>query len=126
MNSGYRTIAVARSDNGFATLTLNRPDKLNALSNELRRELVAAVAALEADPAVRVLILTGAGRAFTAGMAGDDSLRQMLQSLAARLVTGPIAFFAAGVVDVLAYALGSLWQRSAIGRGGKWRLQRRS
>ena len=68
MNSGYRTIAVARSDNGFATLTLNRPDKLNALSNELRRELVAAVAALEADPAVRVLILTGAGRAFTAGM----------------------------------------------------------
>ena len=68
MNSGYRTIAVARSDNGFATLTLNRPGKLNALSNELRRELVAAVAALEADPAVRVLILTGAGRAFTAGM----------------------------------------------------------
>jgi enoyl-CoA hydratase len=64
----YRTIKVVRSDDGFATLVLDRPDKLNTLSNELRREFVAAVAALEADPGVRVLILTGAGRAFTAGM----------------------------------------------------------
>ena len=68
MNSNYRTIKVIRSDEGFATLVLNRPDKLNSLSNELRREFVMAVNALEADPGVRVLILTGAGRAFTAGM----------------------------------------------------------
>ena len=68
----YRTIKVIRSDEGFATLVLDRPDQRNALSNELRREFVAALAGLEADPDVRVLILTGAGRAFTAGMDLDE------------------------------------------------------
>ncbi|HSW16836.1 MAG TPA: enoyl-CoA hydratase [Ramlibacter sp.] len=63
----YRTIKLTRSD-GFATIVLNRPDKRNTLSSELRRELAAAIASLEADPNIRVLILTGAGRAFTAGM----------------------------------------------------------
>jgi enoyl-CoA hydratase len=67
--TSYKTIQVTRhGDEGFATLTLNRPDRFNALSDELRGELVAAVAALEADPGVRVLIVTGAGKAFTAGM----------------------------------------------------------
>lgn len=68
----FRTIIVTRSPDGFATLALNRPDKLNTLSNELRGEFAAAVAALEADPQVRVLILTGIGRAFTAGMDLDE------------------------------------------------------
>jgi enoyl-CoA hydratase len=65
-------LLVERNGEGFATLTFNRPDKLNTLSIALRRELEAAVAALEADPAVRVLILTGAGRAFTAGLDLDE------------------------------------------------------
>jgi len=53
---------------GYATLTLNRPGAMNALSRELMAALATAVDALEADPAVRVLILTGAGRAFCAGL----------------------------------------------------------
>ncbi|MGH8783719.1 MAG: enoyl-CoA hydratase [Cupriavidus necator] len=68
----YETILVERSGDGFATLVLNRPDKLNTLSIRLRQELAAAIAELEADPAVRVLILTGAGRAFTAGLDLDE------------------------------------------------------
>ena len=68
MTTAYRTIRVTRSEDGFATLVMNRPDRFNALSNELRGEMVEAIARLEADPGVRVLILTGAGRAFTAGM----------------------------------------------------------
>jgi enoyl-CoA hydratase len=52
-----------------ATLTLNRPEAMNALNRELRLALVAACAALEADDSVRVVILTGSGpRAFTAGL----------------------------------------------------------
>ena len=51
-----------------ATLTLNRPTSMNALSRELRREIAKTVMELEADPGVRVLILTGAGRAFCAGL----------------------------------------------------------
>ncbi len=52
-----------------ATVTLNRPAAMNALSRQVRRDLAAAMRGLEADPAVRVVILTGAGtRAFTAGL----------------------------------------------------------
>jgi enoyl-CoA hydratase/carnithine racemase len=68
----YKTIQVIRDEAGFATLVLNRPDKNNTLSNELRGEMVAACAELEADAGVRVLVLTGAGRAFTAGMDLDE------------------------------------------------------
>lgn len=53
---------------GYALLTLDRPAALNALSRALRSQLADTVRRLEADPAVRVLILTGAGRAFCAGL----------------------------------------------------------
>lgn len=53
---------------GYALLTLNRPAALNALSRALRRQLTSTIDACAADPAVRVLILTGAGRAFCAGL----------------------------------------------------------
>jgi enoyl-CoA hydratase len=69
---GYDTLIVERHADGFAVVTLNRPDKLNALSIALRRELIATVAELEADPAIGVLILTGAGGAFTAGLDLDE------------------------------------------------------
>lgn len=52
---------------GIATLTLNRPDKLNAWTAQMDTDVRAAMAAAEADPAVRVIILTGAGRGFCAG-----------------------------------------------------------
>jgi enoyl-CoA hydratase/carnithine racemase len=51
----------------IATITLNRPEKLNALSHELVAELVEAFDALREDEQVRALVLTGTGRAFSAG-----------------------------------------------------------
>ena len=68
MSMSYETILIERSEQGFATLVLNRPDKLNALSIQMRKEIAAAIDTLENDADVRVLILTGAGRAFTAGL----------------------------------------------------------
>lgn len=54
---------------GIATVTLNRPDAMNAMSTGLRAALASALDELNADPEVRVAILTGAGqRAFTAGL----------------------------------------------------------
>jgi enoyl-CoA hydratase len=53
---------------GVATVTLNRPDAMNALSFELRAALADTFTALQADDDVRVVVLTGAGRAFTAGL----------------------------------------------------------
>ena len=55
-----------RSD-GVVTLTLNRPDRLNALSAELLEALLAAVEQAVSDDGVRVLVLTGAGRGFCVG-----------------------------------------------------------
>ena len=60
-------LLVAKAD-GLAILTLNRPQRLNALSLELRRALFETFDALEADGETRVVILTGAGRAFSAGL----------------------------------------------------------
>ena len=53
---------------GIATVTLNRPEAMNALSKALRHALYEAMVRLDADDAVRAVILTGAGRAFTAGL----------------------------------------------------------
>jgi len=53
--------------NGIATLTLNRPDRLNALSTPILDGLLEALPRLAADPAVAVVVLTGAGRGFCAG-----------------------------------------------------------
>jgi enoyl-CoA hydratase len=62
------TTLTIEKDQGVATLTLNRPKAMNALSQELRRALVDAFEELEGDDEARVLILTGAGRAFCAGL----------------------------------------------------------
>jgi len=62
------SILRVEKDGHLATLTLNRPDKLNALNAELVSELVQALSQLDQEPSVRVAILTGAGdKAFAAG-----------------------------------------------------------
>lgn len=63
---GYGTILVAK-EGGVATITLNRPDKMNAYNQQMVEELVDALEDVSRDDAVRVLVLTGAGRAFCSG-----------------------------------------------------------
>ena len=77
-------------DDGVATVTLNRPEKRNALSLELRRELAGAFDRVGADDDVAVVVITGAGTAFCAGMdrsqfGGDDENRRELWETSARL-----------------------------------------
>lgn len=66
-----------RLDDTVACVTLNRPDKLNALAGTMREDLLAAFADAEADPEVRAVLLTGAGRGFCAG--GDVRYMQQLR-----------------------------------------------
>ncbi|OGL00513.1 MAG: hypothetical protein A3E31_15165 [Candidatus Rokubacteria bacterium RIFCSPHIGHO2_12_FULL_73_22] len=63
---GYQTLLVDRGD-AVATITLNRPEARNALDLTMRREMLGALDEIEADPAVRVVILTGAGGHFCSG-----------------------------------------------------------
>ncbi|MDT5157369.1 MAG: 2-(1,2-epoxy,2-dihydrophenyl)acetyl-CoA isomerase [Acidobacteriota bacterium] len=54
-------------DGGIATITLNRPEKLNAFAGHMRRDLAESLEHAGSDPEVRVVVLTGAGRAFSTG-----------------------------------------------------------
>lgn len=67
MNAAFETLRLDVA-NGIATLTLNRADRRNAVNKAMNRELPLAWAAIEADPVVRVVIVTGAGdKAFCTG-----------------------------------------------------------
>jgi|ERR1051325_478207 2-(1,2-epoxy-1,2-dihydrophenyl)acetyl-CoA isomerase len=62
---------------GIATITLNRPEKLNAFSGTMREDLLAALRTADSDANARVVVITGAGRAFCAG--GDVKYMSELQ-----------------------------------------------
>jgi 2-(1,2-epoxy-1,2-dihydrophenyl)acetyl-CoA isomerase len=65
-NMRFDTLLIERRDH-VAHVTLNRPDKLNALNLPLIEDLRAAAAAIDADPDIHAVLLTGAGRAFSSG-----------------------------------------------------------
>jgi 2-(1,2-epoxy-1,2-dihydrophenyl)acetyl-CoA isomerase len=79
-------LLVARAD-GVATLTLNRPDKLNAFTVELHRALAASLDAIAADATIRAVLLTGAGRGFCAG----QDLAERAATMASGAPPGPSA-----------------------------------
>jgi enoyl-CoA hydratase len=61
------TLIIDRPADGVALLTINRPDKLNAMNHAFFRDLTEALATLDAEPDVRACVITGAGKAFSAG-----------------------------------------------------------
>src|SRR4029079_10608534 len=74
-NPMYDTIVTDLADSIF-TITINRPDKLNALNTQMIHDMMDAFDRADADDAVRAIIVTGAGRAFCAGAdlgAGGDT-----------------------------------------------------
>ena len=73
---------------GVATITLNRPERLNALTFEVYRELTDTFAALRNEPEVRAVVITGAGRAFCSG--GD--VHDIIGELFKRDMEGLLAF----------------------------------
>jgi len=73
-------------EDGIATLTFNRPDKRNAMSDDMRAEFIVALERVQADKAIRALVLTGAGKGFCAG--GDIAGMERRMSAP----TGEIAF----------------------------------
>ena len=77
-----------QTDTGIATITLNRPERLNALTFEIYRELTGTFAALRDEKEVRVVVITGSGRAFCSG--GD--VRDIIGELFARNMEGLLEF----------------------------------
>lgn len=62
----YETIILEKKE-GVATLTLNRPEKLNALNRKMTKELESAIVEIRKDKDVRIVVITGAGRGFCSG-----------------------------------------------------------
>lgn len=89
MSTPTPTLLLER-DAGVLTLTLNRPDKLNAIDNPLAQALLDALAAAATDPAVRAIRLRGTGRAFCAGRdvsaAPTDKDLELVQAVSRAIV----------------------------------------
>lgn len=107
----YETLRTETTDE-VATITIDRPEKRNALNGQVRRELMAALDQLESESAVRVVVITGAGeKAFVAGAdIGEFADRTPMEQRAAmegRRVFEAIAAFPRPVIaSVNGYALG--------------------
>jgi enoyl-CoA hydratase/carnithine racemase len=107
---GERTVEY-EAEGSIAVVRLNRPDRLNALNRQLQEELGEAFAGAEAAPEVRVLILTGAGRAFSVGAdieeletTAEGAARQLQASLAC--LSSPERLRKPVIAAVNGYALG--------------------
>ena len=88
--SEYEQLRFERRDHGVLLITMDRPDKYNAADEQMHGELARVWAEVSADPETRVAVITGAGRAFSAGgdldmvrrMAGDhDRVAHMLREM---------------------------------------------
>jgi enoyl-CoA hydratase len=86
----YQLLTFTRRDHGVLLITMNRPDKYNAADERMHTELARVWTDVSADPDIRVAVITGAGRAFSAGgdlamverMAGDyDRVSRMLREM---------------------------------------------
>lgn len=86
------------TDGAVARLTLNRPERANAMTMEMGRELAAAVAAIRASPAARVVVVTGAGKYFCAG--ADMAEFERLQSSPALEVEAAVRAFLEAIGDL--------------------------
>ena len=92
----------------IALLTLNRPESMNALSTELRKSIEEAFSELRNDPSIRVAILTGAGRAFCAGLdlkelaQGKGMIADLSEKRRARInLTTPMKEFGQPVIGAI-------------------------
>jgi 2-(1,2-epoxy-1,2-dihydrophenyl)acetyl-CoA isomerase len=63
----FRGFEVALHDPGIALVTFNQPDRLNGMTQGLKRDLVEVLTEAQMDDAVRVVVITGSGKAFSAG-----------------------------------------------------------
>lgn len=96
MTGGAGRIRVERIEEGVALATLDRPDRLNALTFAMFGELRSLCEEIAVDPKVRVLVVTGAGRGFCAGLDLDDAAR--LSAMSAPQMLAEQEGWAAGIV----------------------------
>ncbi|TMF06638.1 MAG: enoyl-CoA hydratase/isomerase family protein, partial [Chloroflexi bacterium] len=101
MDTGkFRGFEVALHDPGIGLITFNQPDRLNGMTQGLKRDLVEILTEAQMDDAVRVIVITGSGKAFSAGddisgrPLGGDGARALVPDIG-RGHTDPIGTYSA-------------------------------
>ena len=96
----YETLIIEKED-GIATITLNRPEVMNAWNPQMASEASEAIESMDRDDAVKVVVLTGAGKAFSSG-ADVGRLKEtaegkvpLLETTAGRVMTGETSLLTA-------------------------------
>ena len=77
----FRGFEVALQGRGIAVITFNQPERLNGMTQGMKRDMIEMLIEAQMDEAVRVVVITGSGRAFSAG---DDISRQAARQRRAR------------------------------------------
>jgi len=107
-SDAYKAIRIEKRANGVALATLNRPDKRNAVDDTMHHELAELPRDADADPDVKVLLITGAGRAFCAGgdFSGGLHLSGKMWMEAGRIVNSLLDCQKPVITAVNGYAMG--------------------
>jgi enoyl-CoA hydratase/carnithine racemase len=109
----YRTILVEkRAPAGI--ITLNRPEKLNAMNLEMKNELSDALSGMEADGDIKAVVLTGAGRAFSSGYDSGDKPENLPEFLSLKEETLLFNLDKPTIAAVHGYALGDALQQALL------------
>ncbi|HAY22145.1 MAG TPA: hypothetical protein DCY27_08260 [Desulfobacterales bacterium] len=116
----YETI-VLEKENGTAILTLNRPEKLNAVNMTMRSEILAALSEIESDEGVKVLIVTGSGRGFCAGADVNEFAAGVEDVQLQQTINKKILWMAKAFYDFEKPVLGAI-NGVAAGDGAQWAL----
>jgi enoyl-CoA hydratase/carnithine racemase len=122
----YKTVIVSKKEH-IATITLNRPEKLNALNPQLVQDYRDAVIEVDGDDDVRAIIITGAGRAFSAGMDYKENFQASINELKEKGIDPSRKFSAIGkglyplekvrvpvIVAINGYAMGAAFTAIAL------------
>jgi len=116
MAAPFETLGIERRGDGTALVTIRRPDKLNAMNRAFFRELPALMAELDEDPEVAVCVITGEGRAFSAGgdiadfdalASTEDCRRQVRSALDAFMAVETAETVVVAAVNGIAYGGGT-------------------
>ena len=106
--SNYQRMIIDRRDNGVVVVTLNRPEKSNAIDTRMHHELMTFSKDFSDDPDLRVLVLAGAGKAFCSGgdFSADTAIEMPSLMEARRIIDNILECEKPLIAAVQGYALG--------------------
>jgi len=110
----YEHIILEKMDN-FAKITINRPEKLNACAGKTRKEIITALDEVKADKKMRSVIITGAGKAFSAGQDLEEQGPQAAGSTWSDVYAGIKGFPLPVITSTPGFTVGAGWQSYLMG-----------